>query len=546
MRARGVLTVEVLTAIGLVIAPFVLPHLGFAPNTVNRILVWGLFGLGFDILFGYTGLLSFGQSAFYGTGGMVAAYLLTRAGFPNVVAALFIGMIAAAVVGGVVGLVALRRTGIYFAMITVAIAEVFYFVEFNPLAAWTGGENGLPGVPTPTFHLGFATIHFTTGWSLYPFLALCYFIGIVIALRIVRSPVGVILRAIRRRPARHDARLHAARSLHVRHVGTACHADSDRRPWHAVRSAPRRDRVAVPAGLPAVGVPARRGVEARARSRVRSAGLLPATRHHRRHQGSQASSVAQARSRGTGTGLHAESRRGGQERRRPVACTAAAAPCVAPIHRPDSAGDRPDEALRRRDRQRRHRLLGEPRRASWNHRPERRRQDDVLQNADVRGGADVGAHRLRRPRHRRHERHRRVSARPHEKLSGEPALQSADRRGERHDRRAGRDSRQVPPRHAEESAKDSGAERTCRAQARAREPDRAPSHAGRTARVRREAQAGSRARARVVAGASSARRAARGDEPGRARRDGKASEVDRAGSHDDRHRPRHGCALRAG
>ncbi|HLX27351.1 MAG TPA: ATP-binding cassette domain-containing protein [Casimicrobiaceae bacterium] len=202
MRARGVLTVEVLTAIGLVIAPFVLPHLGFAPNTVNRILVWGLFGLGFDILFGYTGLLSFGQSAFYGTGGMVAAYLLTRAGFPNVVAALFIGMIAAAVVGGVVGLVALRRTGIYFAMITVAIAEVFYFVEFNPLAAWTGGENGLPGVPTPTFHLGFATIHFTTGWSLYPFLALCYFIGIVIALRIVRSPVGVILRAIRENPLR--------------------------------------------------------------------------------------------------------------------------------------------------------------------------------------------------------------------------------------------------------------------------------------------------------------------------------------------------------
>jgi branched-chain amino acid transport system permease protein len=202
MRARGVLTVEVFTAIGLVVAPFVLPYLGFAPNTVNRILVWGLFGLGFDILFGYTGLLSFGQSAFYGTGGMVAAYLLTRAGFPNVVAALFIGMIAAAVVGGVVGLVALRRTGIYFAMITVAIAEVFYFVEFNPLAAWTGGENGLPGVPTPTFHLGFTTIHFTTGWGLYPFLAFCYFVGIVIALRIVRSPVGVILRAIRENPLR--------------------------------------------------------------------------------------------------------------------------------------------------------------------------------------------------------------------------------------------------------------------------------------------------------------------------------------------------------
>src|SRR5689334_1591097 len=194
MPGRRPLLVETLTAIGLIAVPFVLPYLGAAPNTVNRILVWGLFGIGFDILFGYTGLLSFGQSAFYGTGGFVAAYLLTRAGFPHVVTALLIGMVAAAVVGYLVGLIALRRTGIYFAMITVAIAEVFFFVEFNPLADWTGGENGLPGVPTPHFDLGFINLHFTTGWSLYWFLAVCYFVGIVIALRIVRSPVGTIFR----------------------------------------------------------------------------------------------------------------------------------------------------------------------------------------------------------------------------------------------------------------------------------------------------------------------------------------------------------------
>src|SRR5665213_1143032 len=197
--------VEALTAIGLILSPLVLPYLGFAPNTVNRILVWGLFGIGFDILFGYTGLLSFGQSAFYGTGGFVAAYLLTRAGFPNVFLALVIGMISAAAVGYLVGLIALRRTGIYFAMITVAIAEVFFFVEFNPLADFTGGENGLPGVPTPSFNLGFTTLHFTTGWSLYQFLAVCYFVGIVIALRIVRSPVGAILGAIRDNPVRAQA-----------------------------------------------------------------------------------------------------------------------------------------------------------------------------------------------------------------------------------------------------------------------------------------------------------------------------------------------------
>jgi branched-chain amino acid transport system permease protein len=194
--------IEALTAAGLIAAPFVLPYLGFTPTTVNRILVWGLFGLGFDILFGFTGLLSFGQSAFFGTGGMVAAYLLTVLNYPDVISSLFAGMIATAAVGYLVGLIALRRTGIYFAMITVAIAEVFYFVEFNPLSAYTGGENGLPGVPTPTLNLGFTTLQFSTDWSLYRFLAVCYFIGIVLALRIVRSPVGAVLRAIRDNPLR--------------------------------------------------------------------------------------------------------------------------------------------------------------------------------------------------------------------------------------------------------------------------------------------------------------------------------------------------------
>ena len=199
---RRPLLIEGLTAAALIAAPFILPLFDAAPNTVNRILVWGLFGIGFDILFGYTGLLSFGQSALYGTGGFVAAYLLTRAGFPHVITALLVGMIAAAAVGYLVGLVALRRTGIYFAMITIAIAEVFFFVEFNPLSEWTGGENGLPGVPTPSLDLGFAHLQFTTGWALYPFLAFCYFAGIVVALRIVRSPVGAVLRAIRENPLR--------------------------------------------------------------------------------------------------------------------------------------------------------------------------------------------------------------------------------------------------------------------------------------------------------------------------------------------------------
>ncbi len=209
MLRRRPLSIEALTALGLIAVPFVLPPLGFAPNTVNQIVVWGMFGIGFDILFGYTGLLSFGQSAFYGTGGFAAAYLLTNNLMTSVIGALVIGTVGATLAGIVVGAIALRRTGIYFAMITVAIAEMFYFVEFSPLAAWTGGENGLPGVPTPKFaFLGFS-YKIGNDWSMYGFLAVCYFLGIVVALRIVRSPVGAIFSAIRDNPLRARAVGHA-------------------------------------------------------------------------------------------------------------------------------------------------------------------------------------------------------------------------------------------------------------------------------------------------------------------------------------------------
>ena len=148
-RPRGprALLPEASIVLVLLVAPFVLPRIGLVPDTMNRILVFGLFGVGFDLLFGYAGMLSFGQAAFFGTGGFIAAYLLTQTGLSSVMLGLAIGTVGAAVAGYLVGLIALRRTGIYFAMITVAIGEVFFFMENGPLSSFTGGENGLPGVP---------------------------------------------------------------------------------------------------------------------------------------------------------------------------------------------------------------------------------------------------------------------------------------------------------------------------------------------------------------------------------------------------------------
>ncbi len=110
-----------------------------------------------------------------------------------------------------VGLIALRRTGIYFAMITVAIAEVFFFAENSPLSNYTGGENGIPGVPAPVFNLGFVQFKVGTGWSMYWFLAACFFLALLLARRIAASPVGAILVAIRDNPARALAVGHAVK-----------------------------------------------------------------------------------------------------------------------------------------------------------------------------------------------------------------------------------------------------------------------------------------------------------------------------------------------
>jgi branched-chain amino acid transport system permease protein len=188
-------------ALGLFLLVFPLVA-GSSLDTANRILDWGLFGLGFDILFGFTGLLSFGQAAFYGTGGFVACYLLTASVTANAVLALVAGTVAGAIAGVVVGFLSLRRSGIYFAMLTLAFGEMFYFLEISPLAQWTGGENGLAGVPPPHLGFGFFALDVGTANGIYWMLAAIFFAGFWLARRIVHSPFGAVLRAIRENEAR--------------------------------------------------------------------------------------------------------------------------------------------------------------------------------------------------------------------------------------------------------------------------------------------------------------------------------------------------------
>jgi branched-chain amino acid transport system permease protein len=197
LSRRFPLLPELALAVVLVVLPFVLPLIGGTYDLMERILDWGMLGLGFDLLFGWTGLLSFGQAAFFGTGGFVAAYLLVNNLIGSVWIALILGTLAAGLFGTLVGMLAVRRIGIYFAMITLAFGQMSYFLENSPLSAYTGGENGLPGVPVPVIGWGEHALRLNPGVRLYAMLAVMFLLAFFLARRITHSPFGAVLRAIK-------------------------------------------------------------------------------------------------------------------------------------------------------------------------------------------------------------------------------------------------------------------------------------------------------------------------------------------------------------
>ena len=129
-------------AIALIVA-LVAPFVGY-PVFLMKLLCFGLFACAFNLLIGYTGLLSFGHAAFFGAAGYFTGYALTTLGLPTEVGIL-VGVVVAALIGLVMGWLAIRRQGIYFTMITLALAQMVYFGMLR--APFTHGEDGLQGIP---------------------------------------------------------------------------------------------------------------------------------------------------------------------------------------------------------------------------------------------------------------------------------------------------------------------------------------------------------------------------------------------------------------
>ena len=175
----------------LLIFPFLMPYETLAIN----ILIFGLYAVGFNLLFGYTGMLSFGHAAFLGVGSYLAGIVVVHAGWPWW-AAIMVGVASSCLAGLVIGFLAIRTRGIYFSMVTLALAQIVYY-GFYKAESWTGGENGLRGVRVEAITLPGISIDFLNPLNKYYVFLTFVALALWFVSRLLDSPFGAVIEAIR-------------------------------------------------------------------------------------------------------------------------------------------------------------------------------------------------------------------------------------------------------------------------------------------------------------------------------------------------------------
>src|SRR5580658_602740 len=172
------------------------PLLGIYPVFMMKLLCFAMFACAYNLLLGFGGMLSFGHAAFFGASAYATAWLATARGWdaaPSILA----GVGASALVGLIVGVIAIRRRGIYFAMITLALAQLIYFICLE--APFTGGENGLQGIPRGSL---FGLLQLKSDVVMYYLVLAAFLAQFIFIRRVVHSPFGQVLKAIRDNEAR--------------------------------------------------------------------------------------------------------------------------------------------------------------------------------------------------------------------------------------------------------------------------------------------------------------------------------------------------------
>jgi branched-chain amino acid transport system permease protein len=190
-QSRAQMIAFVIMVAVLVVAPAVL-----YPVFLMKALCFALFACAFNLLIGYVGLLSFGHALYFGWASYISAYSAKVWGLTPELAIL-LGALTAAVLGTIAGAIAIRRQGIYFAMITLALAQMMYF--FAVQAPFTGGEDGIQAVPRGRL---FGFINLTDQINMYVTVLVIFLAGFLLIHRIIHSPFGEVLKAIRENEAR--------------------------------------------------------------------------------------------------------------------------------------------------------------------------------------------------------------------------------------------------------------------------------------------------------------------------------------------------------
>lgn len=182
---NGRLWLAIFTIVGGILPFLIYPVMGM------KILVLALFALAYNLIFGYVGLLAFGHAAFYGASAYVTAHAAAAWGLPTELCILM-GVTVATAIGALFGWLAIRRQGLYFAMITLALAQIVYFYAVQ--APWTHGEDGIQSVPRGTL---FGVIDLSNTLNMYYVTLAVFLIGFAFVYRIVHSPFGQTLKSIR-------------------------------------------------------------------------------------------------------------------------------------------------------------------------------------------------------------------------------------------------------------------------------------------------------------------------------------------------------------
>ncbi len=199
MKSRGLTANRMALAVlwaALVLAPFWMPLIGGYTALGTRVLVLGLAAMSLNFLLGFTGMLSFGHAAYFGLGayGAGLSLKLLAASTPL---ALLLGTFTGGIAGAVLGALIVRRRGVYFAMVTIAFGEVFYYIAFQ-WSTLTGGDDGLRGFSRQPLHFGPLTIDILgNSDAFYYFVLVCFALTVGVMAFLLRSPFGHTLIAIR-------------------------------------------------------------------------------------------------------------------------------------------------------------------------------------------------------------------------------------------------------------------------------------------------------------------------------------------------------------